>query len=351
MGNLKAISPTITQATTATNHNQHSFQQQDLNCVIVDGQILAERYLIRSILGRGGFGVTFLAQNTYLPGQPFCVIKQLAPTFTDPDLLEAACHQFELEALSLSRLGTHSQIPVLLDYFEIGADRYLVQEYIPGLVLTELVGSQSTGSQSTFTEAEVEIFLQQMLKLLEYLHSQCLIHRDIKPENIILCEIDRRFVLVDFGAVEDISPSTLHQQVGDVQSRAVGTLGFAPPEQLADRAVVASDLYALGMTCIYLLTGKEPGQFPTDLRTCELMWSEQIEISQSLIEIIDRLIQISLTDRYQSATQVMTALEHRSTRAKLREYLDQKYAISRQAPIGDRRSYPAVIHWALGITA
>jgi serine/threonine protein kinase len=344
----QAINLAINPATNTTDDDQHSFPRPDPTGVIVDdrnGQILAERYLIRSILGRGGFGITFLAQNIYLPGQSRCVIKQLAPTFTDPDLLQAARHQFALEALSLSRLGTHSQIPVLLDYFEIGTDCYLVQEYIPGLVLTELVGSQST-----FIEAEVEAFLQQMLQLLAYIHSQGLIHRDIKPENIILCEIDRRFVLVDFGAVEDISPSTTHQLFGGVQSRAVGTLGFAPPEQLADRAVVASDLYALGMTCIYLLTGKEPGQFPINLRTCELMWSDQIDISESFLEIIDHLIQVSLTDRYHSTTQVMTALENRATRAKLRAYLDQKYVISRQTPISDQGSYPAVIHWALGIT-
>jgi serine/threonine protein kinase len=344
MGDLKAINSAINPVNNSTNDDPYLFPQQDLSCTVVNGQTLAARYLIRSILGRGGFGVTFLAQNTYLPGQPLCVIKQLAPTFTDPDLLQSAYYQFELEALSLSRLGPHSQIPALLDYFEVGSDRYLVQEYIPGLVLTELVRTQST-----FTEAAVETFLHQMLQLLEYLHSQCLIHRDIKPENIILCEIDRRFVLVDFGAVEDISPLTIHQQIGDVRSRAIGTVGFAPPEQLADRAVVASDLYALGMTCIYLLTGKEPSQFPTNLRTCELMWSEQIEVSQSLIEIIDRMIQLSLTDRYHSTSQVVTALENRATRTKLREYLDQKYAISRQAPIGDQGFYPPVIHWALGI--
>jgi serine/threonine protein kinase len=312
---------------------------------IDDGEILANRYTIRSLLSRGGFGITFLAQNIYLPGQPLCVIKQFAPKAIGANLIEIAYQQFELEALSLSRLSSHAQIPCLLDYFQIGNDRYLVEEYIPGTVLTE-IGNK----QPNLTELEVEKFLIQMLQLLDYIHAHHLIHCDIKPQNIILCQTDRRYVLVDFGAVRDVDPvNAIREQTSDFHSRAVGTPGFAPPEQLADRAVAASDIYALGMTCVYLLTGKNPSQFTTDPHTCELIWSDTVDVSEGLTEIISKMLQISLADRYQSATQVLNALENRAIRAKLRTYLDRKHAISKSEPIGDRVYYPAVVHWALGI--
>ena len=307
------------------------------------GEILGDRYLKQSVLGRGGFGVTFLARNIALPGQPLCVIKQLAPQFTDPQLIAIARQQFELEAHSLGRLSSHAQIPTLLDYLQVGTDLYLVEEYIPGIDLRQIVSQQRR-----FTAPEVENFLLQMLRVLEYMHSKQLIHRDLKPQNIILCRTDRRFVLVDFGSVKDIDPTPKCPQW--IDSIAIGTPGFAPPEQLADRPTYASDIYALGMTCIYLLTGKQPSQFPTDEHTCELMWSDTVEISADLSQIIATTIQISLSERYQSAAAVLSALENRSLRAKLRTDLDRKYAASNRERTENRNChYPAVVHWALGI--
>jgi serine/threonine protein kinase len=312
------------------------------SCPTVENEIFTKRYLIQSLLGRGGFGVTFLARNIRLPGQPFCVIKKFAPIFTDPKLVAIAHDQFGLESLMLSRLGSHAQIPTLLDYFQIDGECYLVEEYIPGTVLSELVSNKHK-----FTEAEIENFLTQMLRLLAYIHSHQVIHRDIKPQNIILCQTDRRFVLVDFGAVKDLAPTTNLIKQAEY-STAVGSPGFAPPEQLANYPVYASDLYALGMTCIYLLTGKESSEFATDPYTCELIWADDLEISIDLIEIINKLTQMPLTDRYQSATQVLVALENRSTRAKLRSYLDQKHAIAKNQQIGGVY-YPGAVHWALAL--
>jgi serine/threonine protein kinase len=312
-------------------------------CEAATAEILSKRYSIQSLLGRGGFGVTFLARNIYLPEQPFCVVKKFAPIFTDPKLVAIARDQFGLESLMLSRLGSHANVPTLLDYFQIDEDCYLVEEYIPGTVLSQLFSDRHR-----FTEVEVEKFLTEMLKLLEYIHSHHLIHRDIKPQNIILCQTDRRFVLVDFGAVKDMSPIASIQTNAEY-STAVGTPGFAPPEQLANYPVYASDIYALGMTCIYLLTGKEPSEFATDPYTCELIWAEDLDINAGLLEIINKMTQMPLIDRYQSATQVLTALDNRSIRAKLRTYIDQKHAIAKGENSGSLGYYPAVVHWALGI--
>lgn len=335
----------ISQSSPPANLSRNQLILQAENCSTVENELLTQRYLVQSLLGRGGFGVTFLARNIHLPGQPFCVVKKFAPIFTDSKLVAIARDQFGVEALTLSRLVSHAQIPTLLDYFETEEDCYLVEEYIPGTVLSQLVTNQGK-----FTAVEIENFLVQMLRLLAYIHSHHLIHRDIKPQNIILCQTDRRFVLVDFGAVKDLSSTTNATKQADY-STAVGTPGFAPPEQLANYPVYASDLYALGMTCIYLLTSKEPGEFTTDPYTCELIWADDLEISLDLIEIINKLIQIPLTDRYQSATQVLVALENRSTRAQLRSYLDQKHAIAKSEQIVGGVYYPAVVHWALGIEA
>jgi serine/threonine-protein kinase len=316
------------------------------------GTILAQRYAIESILSRGDFSVTFLARNLNLPGQPACIVKQLALQSTEAREIATSQRRFYLEAQTLTKLGSHAQIPMLLDYFQIDTDLYLVEEYIPGTVLSQTLDrptARTAAEKTRFNEPEIEDFLRQMLRLLEYIHSHRLIHRDIKPQNIILCQTDRRYVLVDFGAVKDLNPKPIATADRSDISRSIGTPGFAPPEQLANRAVYASDLYALGMTCIYLLTGKDPARLPTDPYTCELVWANDVDISDSTIEIITKTIQVSLTDRYQSASEVLNALDNRSVRASLKVYLDQKHAIAKTESICTRSGYPAAIDWALGI--
>jgi serine/threonine protein kinase len=341
--NSLMIDTAITQSAIPANLARDKLVLQSESCSSGLLELLNHRYAIQSLLGRGGFGVTFLARNMYLPEHPVCVVKKFAPIFNDPKLLAIARHQFGLESLMLSRLGSHAQVPTLLDCFQINDDAYLVEEYIPGTVLSQLVSRDHQ-----FTEVEVESFLTQMLRLLEYIHSHNLVHRDIKPQNIILCQTDHRYVLVDFGAVKDLSPVIDAGKQAEY-STAVGTPGFAPPEQLANYPVYASDIYALGMTCIYLLTGKEPREFNTDPYTCELMWAEDLELSAGLLEIINKMTQMPLVDRYQSATQVLMALDNRSIRAKLRTYLDQKHAVARGEHSGSLIYYPAVVHRALGI--
>jgi serine/threonine protein kinase len=316
----------------------------------IEGQILAKRYVIQRLLGRGGFGITFLSRNIYLPGQPLCVIKKLAPRVTNPSLLATARWRFYIEARTLSRLGGHCQIPTLMDYFKIGQDLYLVEEYVPGDTLSQIVRHRRR-----FNEKEVENFLVHMLRLLEYIHSHKIVHRDIKPQNIILSRIDRRLVLIDFGAVKDLHPPANISRQRTI-SRAIGTPGYAPPEQLADRPVYGSDIYALGITCVYLLTGKEPLQFSIDPRTSEILWQNEINISNGLAQVITKMIQVSLADRYKSATQVLNALENRAIRAKLQAYLRKKQSlVNTRTFTPDPASslppyYPPAVRWAIGLT-
>jgi serine/threonine protein kinase len=280
--------------------------------------LLAGRYQIFKILGRGGFAITYLARNVYLPGQPLCVIKHLVPKFTNPTLLTIAKWRFYVEARTLSHLGSHSQIPLLIDYFRKDGEMYLVQEYIPGDTLFDAVRSNQPKN-----EAQVQEFLIEMLHLLTYIHSCRLIHRDIKPQNIIHCPTDNRLVLIDFGAVADREG---HRQSDNrLTAKAIGTPGYAPPEQVSEQPVYASDIYALGMTCIFLLTGKEPISFAVDPRTCEVRWQTAVQISDDFADIINKMIRVPLADRYQSAVQVLQAINSQQLRTKLRRYMDRKY--------------------------
>lgn len=261
------------------------------------------------MLGRGGFGVTYLARDMALPGNPECVVKQLSPKVSNPVVLRKACERFEREAKTLAQLGSHAQIPCLLDYFEVEGEFYLVQEYVKGANLAKEV--KQRGLQS---ELGVKRFLREILPVLSYIHQNQVIHRDIKPPNIIRCSEDGRLVLIDFGAVkEQISEMNETQRASTTQF--VGTVGFAPPEQLALRPVYSSDIYAIGVTCLYLLTGKPPIEFDINPATGEILWQDYVQVSSHFAKVLNKMLKMAPIDRYHSADHVLRALD-------LEPYLD-----------------------------
>lgn len=236
---------------------QNSAQNNSqLRTLCRSGQLFRDRYRILKVLGRGGFGVTFLAQDVALPASPLCVIKQLSPKVRNPLSLERAKVRFRREARILSQLGSHSQIPMLLDYFTIKGEFFLVQEFVQGDTLAKEVRRSGT-----LGELQVKRFLQEILPVIHYIHHHRVIHRDIKPPNIIRCREHQRLVLIDFGAVRECLAGADETGYRAPTTQFVGTLGFAPPEQLALRPTFASDIYALGVTCLYLLTGHSPVEF------------------------------------------------------------------------------------------
>ncbi|MBR8833078.1 MAG: serine/threonine protein kinase [Stigonema ocellatum SAG 48.90 = DSM 106950] len=277
--------------------HEENLQQTHLGQLCGSKQLFRDRYEILRMLGRGGFGITFLAQDAILPGNPVCVIKQLCPKTTNSKSWVLACNRFEKEAKTLGQLGKHSQIPMLLDYFEGNGEFYLVQEYVPGYTLAQEV--QRTGCKG---EAAVKQLLRELLLVLQYVHKNHVIHRDIKPQNLLRCEDDGRLVLIDFGAVKE-------ELVDKSQStNFVGTVGFAPPEQFSLRPVYASDIYAVGVTCLYLLTGKAPLEFDHDSKTGEIHWQKEVHISDTFAEILGKMLKISIQDRFHSVDDVIWAL-------------------------------------------
>ncbi|NJO77190.1 MAG: protein kinase [Cyanobacteria bacterium RM1_2_2] len=274
--------------------------------------LLRDRYRVLQALGQGGFGATFLAKDEALPGSPYCVIKQLRPAASSPHVMQMARDLFEREANTLGKVGNHPQVPRLLDYFEVNNEFYLVQEYISGSTL-----QQEVKRSGPFSEAGVKQFLSEVLPMLQYIHNQQVIHRDIKPANLIRRLQDRKLVLIDFGAVKDqVNPmrAGASEQTALTQY-AIGTPGYAPPEQMAMRPVYASDIYALGVTCLYLLTGRSPKDMDYDPATGEILWREQVHISDHFTDVLKKMLEVSVRHRYQNATEVLRALD-------LEPYLD-----------------------------
>jgi serine/threonine-protein kinase len=268
-------------------------------------QRFRDRYEVLKVLGRGGFGITFLAQDAVLPGQPLCVIKQLCPKVSDPIALKRARDRFEQEAWALSKLGSHAHIPTLLDYFELEGEFYLVQEYIHGSTLNKEVKRAGP-----FSELAVKRFLREFLPLLQYVHNQRVIHRDIKPPNIIRCKQDGRLVLIDFGAVkEQIAQCETSTSTKPTTTQFVGTVGFAPPEQLASRPVFASDIYAVGATCLYLLSGKSPLEFDYEFTSGEVRWRDQIIVSDYFGTVLSKMLRVLPQERFQSPNEVLRSLD------------------------------------------
>jgi serine/threonine-protein kinase len=265
--------------------------------------LLNHRYQIVKTLGRGGFGQTFLAVDTHLPSQRSCAIKQLKPAIANPAQKQWLEDRFEREAAILEALGAgHPQIPQLYAYFQENGEFYLVQEYIEGETLTQQV--QQKGA---FAVAEVEQLLISLLQVLEYVHSQHKIHRDIKPDNIIIRASDSQPVLIDFGAVKEAV--TTVAAAGENASVAIGTPGFMASEQAAGRPIYSSDLYSLGLTAVFLLSGKLPHTLAADSQSGELLWRQALpNLHANLTTVLDRAIRYHPRDRYATAGEMLQAL-------------------------------------------
>ncbi|HEY9860749.1 MAG TPA: serine/threonine-protein kinase, partial [Candidatus Obscuribacterales bacterium] len=274
---------------------------------LVSGQILGGHYQIISALSQGGFGATFLAEDQYLPNKPRCVVKQLKPQATDPLTLETARRLFDTEAQVLHQLGNHNQIPRLLAYFEENQEFYLVQELIEGHDL-----SQELQPGVQWSEAQAIALLQDVLKILEFVHQQQVIHRDVNPRNLIRRQLDQKLVLIDFGAVKQIS-TTMLQGRQNPRTVAIGTPGYLPIEQATGNPQPTSDLYALGMVVIQALTGLSPQDLPRDPNTGDPLWHTSATVSPELQSILDKMVRYDCRDRYQSATQVLNALKDLKT--------------------------------------
>lgn len=267
-------------------------------------QIIGSRYQILQHLGGGGFGQTFLAEDLHLPGHPRCVVKRLQPRQTDAINLDSARRLFNAEAEALYVLGNHDQIPRLLAHFEEDEQFYLAQEFVEGALLSAEI---QVGRQ--LSESKTAAIIQDILTTLCAVHDRHVIHRDVKPSNLIRRASDSKIVLIDFGAVKQISSQPLYPQEPHSMTVAIGSLGYMPNEQLAGHPCLSSDIYAVGILALQALTGLDPKRIPKDPRTSELMWHELTSVQPEFARVIDKMVRYDHRQRYPSAHEALSALE------------------------------------------
>ncbi|HAT14081.1 MAG TPA: hypothetical protein DCS91_11350 [Microcoleaceae bacterium UBA11344] len=264
------------------------------------GQILHNRYKLQQQLGHTAAGrQTWLATDLQTKTPQQIIVKLLA---FNPQMQWEDVKLFEREAQVLQHLD-HPQIPRYRDYFAIDAEAGkglpmfgLVQDYIEGKSLQELL---EKGHKFTLTE--VQTIAGKCLQILVYLHelSPPVLHRDIKPGNLIL-DGNNRLYLVDFGSVQE------RAKAEGVSFTVVGTGGYAPPEQLWGKAVASSDLYALGATLIYLLTGVAPATLPqSNLR---IEWMDRVTVNPDFALWLNQLIEPVVEKRFTTAREALNAL-------------------------------------------
>jgi serine/threonine protein kinase len=277
------------------------------------GLLLGGHYKIVQEICGGGFGLTYLAEDTQLISLRQCVVKQLRPPNNDPRTVQIARHLFKREAEALERLGHHDQIPRLLAYFEENQEFYLIQEFIPGQILTqEIVQGQP------LPEDKVISILTEVLKVLAFVHEQGVIHRDIKPANLIRRQTDGKIVLIDFGAVKQVATQIVDTQGQITSTVAVGTPTYMPIEQFCGQPQFNSDLYALGVIGIQALTGllAEDISRLRDQKNPNIhaiYWRHRAQVSPKLADIIDKMVCFDCLQRYQSATQVLEDISQTET--------------------------------------
>ena len=276
-----------------------------MNIIPMMSNLLDNRYRVTSVLGSGGFGETYLAEDTKVPSNRRCVIKQLKPIADNPQMYELLQQRFHREAAVLETLGEESRyIPKLYANFTENGLFYLVQEWIDGLTLTETIERSGKWNEDAVRQLMISI-----LQTLIYVHDRGIIHRDIKPDNIILRGGEP--VLIDFGAVkETLNVSTIRSSAQQAHSIVIGTPGFMASEQAAGRPFFASDLYSLALTAIFALTGKYPQELGTDPQTGEVLWQDHVlGISADLKTIFAKVLQFDPRDRYNSAKEMLNALQ------------------------------------------
>ena len=274
--------------------------------------LLGGRYRVLRQLGQGGFGSTYLVEDVNR-FQELCVLKEFNPQVQDKIALDKAQALFEREASILYQLN-HPQIPKFRELLREGDRLFLVQDYIEGPSYHELLNRRKQYADR-FSETEITQLLTRLLPVLQYLHSVGIVHRDISPDNLVQRNADGRPVLIDFGGVKQLVVNVRYQlgvpepySSDSGQVTLLGKEGYAPAEQIESGQVnPATDLYALGVTALVLLTGKEPDEL-FDERKDRWVWQEEVQISDQLRQVLERLVSKDPQQRFESASQVMTAL-------------------------------------------
>jgi serine/threonine protein kinase len=271
---------------------------------ITAGTILQNRYNIIKTLGQGGFGRTYLAEDQRRFNE-LCAIKELIPNTAGTSAWEKAQELFGREAAILYQIK-HPQVPQFRERFEQDKRLFLVQDYIEGKTYYDILQERKSMG-GAFTEGEVLRLIRSLLPVLDYIHGKGIIHRDISPDNIMMRDRDKLPVLIDFGVVKELA-TRLGSPLQTPQT-FVGKPGYSPSEQIQTaQAYPSSDLYALAVSAIVLLTAKEPAElFDDNLLTWN--WQRWVTLNPRFAQILSRMLSHKPGGRYQSASEVLEVLD------------------------------------------
>jgi serine/threonine protein kinase len=273
------------------------------------GTMLQKRYRVTKVLGQGGFGRTYLAQDTACFDE-LCVLKEFSPNDRGKDAMKKSQELFQREAKVLYQID-HPQIPKFRANFEEQKRLFLVQEYAEGKTVSKTL-TERLKDNRTFNEEEAILFLNQMLPILAYIHNVGIVHRDISPDNIIFRERDKVPVLIDFGVVK-AGVTQLEASTEIHQGTTVGKAGYAPNEQLqTGEAYANSDLYALAVTVVVMMTGRKPESL-VDKSTMTWKWHQWVPtLTPQFARILNKMLSRTPTSRFQSAAEVLQAIRANS---------------------------------------
>jgi len=277
------------------------------------GKIINGRYKITQVLGVGTVGKIYTAEDTWLSlsDNPQFIIKHFQPKGKHYKRWEVCKHLFSREIEALKKLAIHNQFPQVLNTFKDKEGYYLVQELIVGKPLrTELPIGEHRSKH--WSEKQCIELLQDVLSILEFIHNQGIIHGNINPSHLIRRTSDGKIVLIDFAAAYQIESNQAKPRVVPIKASiapsAIPPLGYLPAEQLSGQPCFSSDLYALGLIAIQALTGLNLGKLKANYDTGEINWQQQISVSKSLAEVLNKMVRYDFKERYQSANDVLNVL-------------------------------------------
>jgi len=281
------------------------------------------RYVIEKILGQGGMGAALLAKDTRVSNK-LVVIKELISDNTDPEKRKEDVRNFEREVETVASID-HPLVPNVTDYFQEGTRAFMVQEYVAG----ENLEDHMERINAPMPEREALAYMSQVLDILDYLSQQTppIVHRDIKPANIIVGAKDKRAHLVDFG----IARADENKNAKRKQTSALGTPGYAPPEQYQGNADARSDLYALAATIHHLVTNRDPRNYPPFAYPSAR--SLNPKLSPALDQVLTKALTIDVNKRYQTAAAMKRDVDNILARSFNTSGDNSSYVLGTSGPI------------------
>lgn len=281
--------------------------------LLMPGTNLLGKYIIGRVLGRGGFGATYLAYSS--ERNKVVAIKEYYPTgianrakgeekisIVSADkrkVFEKGANRFFEEAKTMSRFNTNKNVVSVYEFFYANDTVYYSMEYLEGIDLKGYIAKKG----GKLSEAEAVTIMRGVCEALVAVHSTQTLHRDISPDNIFICT-NGDVKLIDFGAAKQV--------IGDAQQvySVVVKQGFAPAEQYKSNGKqgVWTDIYAAGASIYYAVTGKIPTDAMNRVENPEITFDSSLNLSPQFISIIKKCLQSKIEDRYQSAIELLGAL-------------------------------------------